>query len=97
MGTQYNGFQIDRTENGYRLSRIENSDIHCHLKNKSACYDIVDYVNKNAIPRDKGFYYLSCLCRLTYDDDYRSKVQSLIDVRKQKGKKLQFFNSRKKI
>lgn len=65
---------------------------HTHLNNYSQVLYVIDCVNKKKIPKNFNTYLLVSLLRLTDDEEYAEKVQSLIDVRKQKGKKAPYVN-----
>lgn len=88
----YRDFNIDKTENGYRVSLNSNPNIHCHMKNYNPCFRLIDSVVDKKIPRNTGYYYLSCLARLSSDNNYIEKVNSLIKTRKSKGKKQIYRN-----
>lgn len=94
---EYKDFVIDKIESGYRVTRIcDNLDFHTHLKSKSACESVINNVVNKKIPKNVGEYYLTSLIRLSSDDTYKNKIQELIDVRKSKGKKQNYFNPHKK-
>lgn len=89
-------FVIDKIENGYRVTRIDvEEDLHTHLKNLSACESVIKHVINKTIPKRVGYYYLTSIIRLATDHVFADKVQSLIDVRKQKSKQM-YFNPHKK-
>ena len=93
----YDDFVIDKTKDGYRVTRInDDMDAHTHLKSRSACNSVIDNVIKKKIPRNTGFYYLISLQRLSTDEKYINKIQELIDVRTQRGVKQYYFNPHKK-
>lgn len=92
----YKHFTIKPTVNGFRISRTDNTAIHCHMKHKSACLAIADYISLKKVPTNKGFYFLSCLVKLANDIEYKNKVQSLIDVRTSKGRKKDYYCPRKR-
>lgn len=97
LGIEYNDFVINKTDNGYRVTRIsDDKDCHTHLKNKSACESVIYNVVNKKIPKRTGFYYLESLIRLSNDELYKVKVQELIDVRKSKGRKENYMNPHKK-
>jgi len=90
-------FVIYKTIDGYRLTRIDNEeDKHTHLKSKSACNIIIQNVVNKKIPKNVGIYYLTSLIRLSDDENYISKIEELIETRKSKGKKQNYYNPHKK-
>lgn len=91
-----NGYRIESTRNGFRVTKDDGSDKHTHLQNLNAAKNAVKYVVNKKIPKKTSNYYLTCLIRLSNDDEYINKIQSLIDVRKNKGKKQFYFNPIKK-
>lgn len=93
----YNDFVIDKTTDGYRVTRIDNhKDQHTHLKSYAACNSIVHNVINKKIPKNVSNYYLTSLIRLSDNDKYSYKIQELIETRKSKGKKQYYFNPHKK-
>lgn len=62
------------------------------MKNFNPCFRLIDSVIDKKIPCKTGFYYLSCLARLSSDNNYIEKVNRLINTRKTKGKKQNYMN-----
>ena len=62
---EYKGFYIDKTENGYRISRKEDTEKHTHLSNLNPSYRLIDNVLSNKIPTRCGCYYLESHIRLS--------------------------------
>ena len=97
LSIDYKDFVINKTIDGYRVTRIDNNkDQHTHLKSRSACDTVIHNVINKKIPKNVGNYYLTSLIRLSDDTKYISKIEELINVRKQKGKKQNYFNPHKK-
>lgn len=71
--------------------------MHCHMKNYNPCIRLIDCVVDKKIPKNTGFYYLSSLIRLSTDSKYIEKVNSLIKVRKIKGKKQNYSRPKKAV
>lgn len=61
---------------------------HTHLKSFKAGKDAINFVLKRKIPSKASNYYLISLMRISEDPQYISKIKTLMDTRKQKGKKL---------
>lgn len=93
---KYKGFYIDRTKTGYRISRQTDTSIHTHLCNLSPSYKLIDNIVSNRIPKRCGLYYLESHIRLADDKEYKRKLQDYYNVKVNKGRKQQYFNSRKK-
>ena len=93
----YNDFVIDKTTDGYRVTRIDNDkDQHTHLKSLSACNLVIHNVINKKIPKNLSNYYLTSLIRMSDDEKYSYKIQELIETRKSKGIKQKYYNPHKK-
>lgn len=84
---EYKGFYIDRTENGYRICRKEDTEKHTHMKNLNPSYRLIDNVLSNKIPTRCGCYYLESHIRLSYDENYIRKIREYIEVKQNKTNK----------
>lgn len=93
---RYRGYFIDRTKNGYRISKQGDISIHSHLHNKNACFVLIDNVLSKRIPTKCGLYYLWSHVRLAEDMDYKRKLQDYYDVKLHKGKRQIYYNPHKK-
>lgn len=93
---KYKGFYIDRTENGYRISRKEDTEKHTHLSNLNPSYKLIDNVLSNKIPTHCGCYYLESHIRLSYDEDYIRKIREYIKVKQNKTKQMYYNPGRKR-
>lgn len=91
----YKNFYIDKTTNGYRISRCDDTDMHTHLQNLNPCYKLIDNVIMKRIPRRCGVYYLESHCRLSDDKEYIRKIREYIEVKQNKTKQF-YFNPHKK-
>lgn len=69
---------------------------HSHLRSIKSAKDAIYFVEGKKIPKSSRNYYLVTLQRISDDVGYVDKIQELIDVRTQKGKKQQYFNPNKK-
>ena len=88
----YKGHFIDRTKNGYRISKTTDTSVHTHLKNLNPSYKLIDNVVNHKIPTRCGLYYIMSHIRLADDEDYKRKLQEYYDVKVNKGKKQGYFN-----
>ena len=86
---KYKGFYIDKTENGYRICRQEDTEKHTHLSNLNPSYRLIDNVLSNKIPTRCGCYYLESHIRLSYDENYIRKIREYIEVKQ--NKRLKFI------
>ena len=82
-------FIITKVQNGYIVYNTDKEfeKGHTHLKSFKASKTAIDLVLNSKIPRSTNFYYLESLIRLSSDKKYIEKINELIEVRKQKGKK----------
>ncbi|ADL40387.1 hypothetical protein phiCTP1_gp86 [Clostridium phage phiCTP1] len=90
------GFSILRAGDGFIVYNNSKAfkEGHSHLRNYSACIRVIYCIRHKKIPKRTSFYFLQSLIRVASDDDYKVKVQALIDVRVQKGKKRGYYNNR---
>lgn len=65
---------------------------HTHLQSKKRAKDLIRCVKQGCIPRHFDLRCLWSLYRLSDDPEYQNKLQELVRTRKQKGKKLAFYN-----
>ena len=93
---EYKGFYIDRTENGYRISRKEDTEKHTHLSNLNPSDRLIDNVLSNKIPTRCGCYYLESHIRLSYDENYIRKIREYIEVKQNKTKQMYYNPGRKR-
>ena len=85
-------YKKDKTENGYRICKDDNTNIHTHIKNLNPSYKLIDNVVNHKIPTRCGLYYLESHIRLTDNEDYKRKLQEYYDVKVNKGRKQEYFN-----
>ena len=52
-----NGYVIEHTETGYRVSLIDDPSVHTHLKTLSGVRSAVDYVISRKIPKRTSSYF----------------------------------------
>lgn len=93
---EYKGFYIDKTENGYRICRQEDTEKHSHMKNLNPSYKLIDNVLSNKILTRCGTYYLESHARLSYDENYTRKIREYIEVKQNKSKQMYYNPSRKR-
>ena len=88
----YKGYFIDKTQNGYRISKQSDTSIHTHLKNINPSYKLIDNVVNNKIPTRCGLYYLESHIRLADNEEYKRKLRDYYEVKVNKGRKQDYFN-----
>jgi hypothetical protein len=94
---KYKGYVISKTHNGtYRITKDDGSDKHTHLQNLNPCYKLIDNVVAKKTPKRCGFYFITSHIRLSDDETYINRLKDYIEVKKQKGKKQNYFNPHRK-
>lgn len=92
MGNQIyskNEFIIIKVGNEYVVIN-RNKDFkngHSHIKNFNTAKYIIDMVIHKRIPNHLPIYLLISLLRISDDDDYKTKIQDLIDVKNNRNQK----------
>ena len=91
-------FKIDKLKDGsFRVTRTDiNGDYHTHMKSKRLAKTVICNVCYDKIPLNSRNYTLISMYRLSNDEKYREKIQEILDTRKQKGKKDDYFNPGRK-
>ena len=91
-------FKIDKLKDGtFRVTRIDISgDYHTHMKSKQLAKTVIHNVCYGKIPLNSRDYTLISMYRLSNDEKYRSKIQEILNTRKQKGKKDYYYNPSRK-
>ena len=91
-------FKIERIKDGsFRVTRINiDDDYHTHMKSKQLAKTVIHNVCNGKIPLNSRDYTLISMYRLSDDKKYRKKIQNILDTRKQKGKKDNYYNPSRK-
>lgn len=91
-------FKIDRLQDGsFRVTRTDiYGDYHTHMKSKQLAKTVIHNVCYGKIPLNSRDYTLISMYRLSNDKKYREKIQQILDTRKQKGKKNDYYNPGRK-
>lgn len=92
---KYRGYRIEQTETGFRITLDDGSDKHTHIKSKSFCKRLIDYVADNKVPTKVSNYILESYIRLSTNENYIQKISKLIGTRKAKDKQY-YLNPHKK-
>jgi len=87
-------YKIYRAGHNYIVhnSEYDFKEKHSHVHTFQIAKKLIHCVNHRIIPRSFNFYLLTSLTRISGDEEYIEKVNLLIEVRKQKGKKQQYCN-----
>ena len=51
---RYRGYRIEQTENGFRITLDDGSGKHTHIKSKSFCKRLIDFVVDNKVPHTEN-------------------------------------------
>lgn len=91
-------FKIERIQDGsFRVTRTDiKGDYHSHMLSKRLAKTVIHNVCYNKIPLNSRNYTLISMYRLSDSKEYRDKIQEILDTRKQKGKKNNYYNSNRK-
>jgi len=90
-------------EGNYKIYRVGNNFIvhnskylfnesHTHVRTFTTAKKIIYCTINKIVPKTFPEYLLYSLIRVSDDDHYAEQVESLIEVRRQKGKKLRYVN-----
>lgn len=93
-----NDFTIDRLKDGsFRVTRTDiKGDYHTHMLSKRLAKTAIYNVCYGKIPLNSRDYTLISMYRLSNNEKYRSKIQEILETRKQKGKKNNYYNPSRK-
>lgn len=91
-------FKIERIQDGsFRVTRTDiDGDYHTHMLSKRLAKTVIHNVCYGKIPLNSRNYTLISMYRLSNDEEYRGKIQEILDTRKQKGKKNDYYNPNRK-
>lgn len=86
-------FTIDKCDDCFRITRNDvDGDLHTHVKSYKLAQTIISNVCNNKIPLHSSTFVLMSMIRLSVDPIYISKINELLSIRKNKGKKLSYVN-----
>lgn len=91
-------FKIERIKDGtFRVTRTDiQGDYHTHMKSRRLAKTVIHNVCYGKIPLNSRDYTLISMYRLSDNEKYRSKIQEILETRKQKGKKNNYYNPSRK-
>ena len=86
-------FCIDVCDDCLRITRIDvDGDKHTHCKSKHLAETIINNVYSEKIPLHSHSRTLESMMRLSDNEKYIKKIEEILEVRKQKGRKQRYFN-----
>lgn len=86
-------FRIERCYDCLRITRIDvEGDLHTHVKSKRLAETIISNVCSEKIPLHSHSRTLVSMKRLSNNKMYIKKIDELLNVRKQKGRKQPYVN-----
>ena len=86
-------FKIERCDDCLRITRIDvMGDLHTHVKSKMLAETIISNVCSEKIPLHSHSRTLVSMKRLSCNNKYIEKIDELLMVREQKGRKQTYYN-----
>ena len=86
-------FRNERCDDCLRITRIDvEGDLHTHVKSKKLAETIISNVCSEKIPLHSHSRTLVSMKRLSNNKMYIKKIDELLNVRKQKGRKQPYVN-----
>lgn len=87
-------YVIFKACNGYVVynQNKEFQEGHTHFKSFNKAKSCIDLALRFKVPSSESIRFLNSLCRISMDRDYISKLEELINTKKQKGKKQNYYN-----
>ena len=86
-------FRIDKCEDCIRITRIDvEGDLHTHVHSKKLAETIINNVCSEKIPLRSHSRTLESMKRLSDNGKYIEKIEEILNVRRQKGKKQTYHN-----
>lgn len=91
-------FTVDRLMDGtFRITRTDIAgDFHTHMKSKKLAKTVIHNVCYGKIPLNSRDYTLISMWRLSNNEEYRKKIDEILENRKQRGRKSQYYNPQKR-
>jgi hypothetical protein len=91
---QKNNFKIYKAGHNYIVhnAKYDFVEKHTHVKNFNAAKKVIALAMNKKVPRDFPDYLIVSIIRVSDDEDYIEHLEELVEVRKQKGKKLKYHN-----
>ncbi len=87
-------FEVIKCDDCLRITRIDiEGDYHTHVKSKKLAETIISNVCSEKIPLHSHSRTLESMKRLSNNNKYITKIDELLMVREQKGRKQTYYNS----
>ena len=84
---------MDKCDDCFRITRNDMAgDLHTPVKSYKLAQTIISNVCNKKIPLHSSTFALMSMIRLSIDPIYISKINELLSIRKNKGKKLSYVN-----
>ena len=88
-----NDFRVEKCLDCIRITRTDTeNDLHTHVHSRKLAETIIDNVCSEKIPLHSHSRTLESMKRLSDNKVYIAKIEELLNVRKQKGKKQTYHN-----
>ena len=92
MPTRKN-FRVEKCDDCIRITRTDiDGDLHTHIHSKKLAETIINNVCSEKIPLHSHSRTLESMKRLSDNKKYIKKIEEILEVRKQKGRKQNYFN-----
>lgn len=86
-------FKIEKCDDCLRITRLDvEGDLHTHCKSKKLAETIISNVCSEKIPLHSHSRTLVSMKRLSNNEKYIRKIDELLIVREQKGRKQTYYN-----
>ena len=86
-------FKIEKCEDCLRITRIDvPCDKHTHVHSRHLAETIISNVCSEKIPLHSHSRTLESMKRLSDNEKYIKKIEEILEVRKQKGRKQHYVN-----
>ena len=86
-------FRVDKCDDCIRITRTDiDGDLHTHIHSKKLAETIINNVCSEKIPLHSHSRTLESMKRLSDNKKYIKKIEEILEVRKQKGRKQNYFN-----
>ena len=86
-------FKVEKCDDCIRITRTDISgDLHTHIRSKKLAETIINNVCSEKIPLHSHSRTLESMKRLSCNEKYIEKIEEILEVRKQKGRKQNYFN-----
>ncbi len=86
-------FRIEKCIDCLRIARIDvDGDLHTHVKSRKLAETIINNICGEKIPLHSHSRTLVSMKRLSNNSEYVKKIDELLNVRKQKGRKQTYVN-----